>query len=103
MATRSEIIVEGVDEVKVYKHWDGYPSATLPWLEWFNKRFTARRGEQQGYKFAQLLRSSIADAKEYDLDDSRFTGWGVYPIGEDTGAEYIYTLNIDGSVTVEEV
>jgi len=103
MATRSEIIVEGMDEVKVYKHWDGYPEATLPWLKWFNRRFSDLRPNDYGYKFAQLLRSSIADAKAYSLDESTVTGWGVYPMNEDMGTEYRYILRKDGGVSVEEV
>ena len=39
MATRCTIIVEGIDSVKVYKHWDGYPEATLEWLQDFNEDF----------------------------------------------------------------
>ena len=40
MATRCTIIVEGIDLVKVYKHHDGYPEATLEWLQSFNEDFT---------------------------------------------------------------
>ncbi len=60
--------------MKVYKHWDGYEYATLPWLEEFNKTFTEARGDDPDYKLAQLLRSSAFDAQKYKLDSSRDTG-----------------------------
>jgi len=98
MATRATIYVEGIDTVKVYKHWDGYPEATLPWLEDFNKSFTEERGHDPDYKFAQLLRSSMRDAKKYGLDDSHHTGWGVVHINGDCNEEHEYHLLADGTV-----
>lgn len=122
MATRATIYVDGIDTVKVYKHWDGYPEATLPWLEDFNKSFTEGRGfDDPQYKFAQLLRSSITDADKYGLNDAQhkfaellrssmrdadkhgldpahLTGWGVVPITQDCGAEHEYHLLADGTV-----
>jgi len=104
MATRCTIKIEGVDYAKVYKHWDGYPEATLKWLEDFNRHFTKKRGfDDPQYKFAQLLRSSIRNAKTYELDVSDVTGWGVVPYDADYGQEYEYTLKDDGSVTYKEV
>ena len=100
MATRASIAVEGFKEVKVYKHWDGYPEATLPWLEKFNKDFAEKRGNDPTYKFAQLLRSSVRDAEEFDLDPSVHTGWGVVPRGDDYGEEFRYFLKADGTVEV---
>lgn len=108
MATRATIYVEGIDTVKVYKHWDGYPEATLPWLEDFNKSFTEQRGVDPDYKFAQLLRSSckfaellrssMRDASKYHLDDSELTGWGVVDINADCLEEHEYHLLADGTV-----
>lgn len=99
MATRATIYVDGIDTVKVYKHWDGYPDATLPWLEDFNKSFTEGRGfDDPQYKFAQLLRSSIRDADKHGLDPAHLTGWGVVPITHDCGAEHEYHLLADGTV-----
>lgn len=103
MATRSTIKVEGINYAKVYKHWDGYPEATLPWLEQFNKEFTAQRGNNPDYKFAQLLRSSARDAEQFKLDNSLHTGWGVVEYDADMGEEYEYTLKTDGEVTYERV
>jgi hypothetical protein len=100
MATRSTITVEGISYAKLYKHWDGYPSATLPWLEKFNAQFTDRRGDDPEYKFAQLIRSSVYMADEFGLDESTETGWGVVPI--DHSESYNYVLHSDGSVTYTE-
>jgi hypothetical protein len=100
MATRCSIIVDGIDTVKVYKHWDGAPESTLEWLQVFNKDFTDNRGNDAEYKIAQLLRSSERDAKVFGLDPSKHTGWGIIPIDDDAGEEFIYFLHADGSVTV---
>ena len=99
MATRCTIKVEGVTYAKVYKYWDGYPEATLGWLEDFNMDFQEHRGIDPQYKFAQLLRSSLADSEKYGLDSSRYTGWGVMAYMDDAGEDYEYTLNNDGTVT----
>ncbi len=98
MATRATIYVDGIDTVKVYKHWDGYPKATLPWLCAFNKAFTKERGDNPDYKFAQLLRSSAFDSVKYKLDASAHTGWGVVPINADMSEEHEYHLLADGTV-----
>ena len=99
MATRCVIKVEGINQVKVYKHWDGYPAATLDWLKDFNSDFVKVRGEEDNYyKFAQLLRSSQRDAEKYSLDPSIHTGWGVVPYDFDVWEEYEYTLLSNGEV-----
>ena len=103
MATRATIIVEGQTSVKAYKHWDGYPSATLAWLKAFNSNFAKARGDDPEYKLAQLLRSSAFDAMEYNLDPSRNTGWGIIPIDADVWEEYEYFLRHDGSVDCKPV
>ena len=103
MATRATIVVEGQSSVKVYKHWDGYEEATLPWLEEFNKTFAKTRGDDPDYKLAQLLRSSAFDAEKFQLDKSRNTGWGIVPIDADMWEEYEYFLRHDGSVDCKPV
>jgi hypothetical protein len=100
MATRSTISIIGITYASVYKHWDGSPKSTLPWLEKFNKEFTEKRGDDPEYKFAQLLRSSVRMAEEFGLDGSTETGWGVVPFG--CTEEYNYFLHPDGSVTYTE-
>ena len=99
MATRCTIIIEGIDLVKVYKHHDGYPEATLEWLQSFNEDFTKNRGDDPEYKIAQLLRSSARDSKKYGLDPSEHTGWGVIPKESDAGEEFEYVLHKDGRVS----
>ena len=103
MATRATIKIEGVKYAKVYKYYDGYPSATLEWLKDFNKKFTENRGEDGAYKLAQLLRNSAFDGVRYDLDKSEFTGWGVIAYNDSCGEEYEYTLKIDGTVTYKTI
>ena len=99
MATRCTIKVEGIDLVKVYKHYDGYPEATLEWLQSFNEDFAKNRGDDPEYKIAQLLRSSARDSKTYGLDQSKHTGWGILPIDSDAGEEFEYVLHKDGRVS----
>lgn len=102
MATRATVQLEGYNVCKLYKHWDGYPQATLQWLEDFNKDFVENRGDDTSYKFAQLIRSSAFDSEKYELDPSRHTGWGVVEIGTGCGSEYQYRLMKDGTVVVSQ-
>lgn len=100
MATRAKISIKDLPGIALYKHWDGYPEGTLPWLESFNKRFTEERGNDLEYKMAQLIRSSAFDCEEFNLDPSRATGWGVIKPSEwDTDFEYV--LLEDGTVEVK--
>ncbi len=103
MATRCTIIVEGIDLVKVYKHHDGYPEATLEWLSEFNQDYKANRGDDAEYKFAQLLRSSVRDNDKYFLYDSKYLGWGVIPRDSDAGEEFEYVLHKDGNVSFKSI
>jgi hypothetical protein len=103
MATRSVIKVEGFTTAQLYKHWDGYPDSTLPWLEKFNREFTEKRGDDKSYKFAQLIRSSVFMQEEFGLDSSTETGWGVVGYDADCGEEFVYTLHNDGTVTYKSV
>jgi hypothetical protein len=102
MATRATIQLEGYKVAKLYKHWDGYPSATLQWLKDFNKDFVENRGDDPSYKFAQLIRSSAFDSEKYNLDSSRHTGWGVVEFNEGCWDDYQYRLMKDGSVEVSQ-
>lgn len=99
MAIRCTIKIEGIDYAKVYKHWDGYPDATLKWLKEFNEDFYKNRGDDAEYKFAQLLRSSARDAEKYQLDASLHTGWGVVAFDDNWSEEFEYLLHKDGLVT----
>tara|TARA_R110002012_G_scaffold307985_2_gene513885 strand:+ start:319 stop:696 length:378 start_codon:yes stop_codon:yes gene_type:complete len=95
MATRATIKIEGVDYVKIYKNFDGYPKGMTKWLSEFNDRFNQERGHDAEYKFAQLLRFSMRYGDQYDLDSNEFTGWGVAPYNSDCGEEYEYILTKD--------
>jgi hypothetical protein len=103
MATRSVIKVEGLTNAQLYKHYDGYPGATLPWLEKFNTQFTQRRGEDPSYKFAQLIRSTVFMKDEFNLDESTDTGWGVVGYSDNLGQEFEYLLKSDGTVTYRQI
>jgi len=103
MGTRAVIKIKDYGTACLYKHWDGYPEATLEWLEEFNKEFSDGRGNDNTYKFAQLVRSSVLLADKYNLDQSKLTGWGVYPANADVGQEYEYILCPDGSVKCNKV
>jgi hypothetical protein len=98
MATRAVIEIDGMD-VCLYKHWDGYPSATLPWLLNFVDKFDR---DDKEYMFAQLIRSSAFDAEEFNLDKSRATGWGVVRCSEDCWEQYRYIIK-DKKVSVIDV
>ena len=102
MSTRATIKIEGFGVAKVYKHFDGYPSATLPWLKSFAYEFNKNRGWDPSYMLAQLLRSSRADATTFDLDESDTTGWGVVGYDDDCGQDYEYTIGRNGEVSYEE-
>jgi hypothetical protein len=97
MATRATISIEGTKTI-VYKHWDGYPEGMIPWLLKFNSQFSVKRGDDPSYKLAQLLRSSVTMGKEFQLDESEFTGYGVFEKFDDCGQEFSYILFKDGSV-----
>ena len=99
MATRALIKVENFTVCAFYKHWDGYPEATVAWLKEFNEAFTKQRGDDPQYKMAQLIRSSALMQAKFELDPSATTGWGVVEHDVDMGQDYTYVLKTDGSVT----
>ena len=99
MATSAIIKIEGLNFAQVYKHYDGYPENTLPWLEEFNAEFARNRGSDPEYKLAQLLRSSKRLEDKFNLDPNNFRGWGVVSPREEWGEIFRYTLHKDGSVS----
>lgn len=104
MSTRSVIRFKN-DEVgsMIYKHWDGYPSATIPWLVDKVKTFTEKRGNDYTYFAAYILKSVLVDAEKYGLDDSPLTGWGLFKdnkeknkvVKDSFGVDYVYTIDLD--------
>lgn len=103
MSTHAIIKLEGYTVAKLYMHFDGYPKSTLPWLINFNEEFVKHRGIDNEYKFAQLIRSSAFDSETYDLNDSRYTGWGVVDYRSKTMSSYQYLLKEDGTVEYSQV
>lgn len=99
MSTNALIKVEGFKHAELYKHWDGAPKNTLKWLQDFNARISQESVSSEE-KFAQLVRSSAMDCEEYNLDPSKFTGWGVVPANK-YGFDYLYVLKKDGTVVVK--
>ena len=66
----------------------------------FNDDFEKNRGGDPNYKLAQLIRSSIRDAEKYNLDNNKYTGWGIFnAMDHNMDADYIYVLKLDGDVT----
>jgi len=99
MSTNAIIQIEN-SPIKLYKHWDGYPEATLDWLKEFNQDFAENRGDDPEYKIAQLVRSSVTLAEKYNLDNSKYTGWGLLT-NQNWNADYTYTLKNNGEVEVK--
>ena len=102
MSTHAVIRVDGSDVV-LFKHWDGYPENTLPWLIKFNKGFVKKYPTSYPeYKVADLIRSTVKSAKTYNLCKD---GWAVMVSPPEKGidsidAEYIYELKRNGEVSV---
>lgn len=101
MSTRAVVKIEGINFAMLYKHYDGYPKSMLPFLEKFNRDFTENRGDDPGYKFAQLLRATKSMEEEFNLDSSDYTGYSIIPYGFYDFIEYEYELKIDGLVIVK--
>jgi hypothetical protein len=101
MATRATIEIEGFDEAKIYKHWDGYPEAMLPWLREFHEDFLENRGWDPSYELAQCLRYACKNAKNFGLDDDPYLGWGIVGYHLTYGENYKYILKRDGSIEVQ--
>ena len=68
----------------------------LDWLNEFNDGFNKKRGENPEYKFAQCLRFAQREGDRFDLDQSKYTGWGVIGYDEGYYADYEYTLKKEG-------
>src|SRR6202522_599845 len=99
MGTRSLVKVEGLESA-LYKHWDGYPSNMLPWLTEFYSTFFDRRGFDDSYCLAQLIRSSVYLGVKHNIDPSTETGYGVVNATDKCGQEYTYELCENGNIKV---
>lgn len=124
MSTRSQTLVEGNEEVKVYKHSDGYPSGVLPFLKDLLPSFAKNRGFDPQYLTAWVsqtyMQGSIKQDKEYQrrykkqakAGDSfakgmvkdtglSYTGHGVDAFFHGD-IEYLYYIRKDFSVDILE-
>jgi hypothetical protein len=98
--------IEGITHSKIYnqwEHWEGHPENLLKWLISFNKDFCKKRPDDNEYKLAQLLRSSVRDAEQFSLDNQKYTGWGLVSYNANCGESFEYTLKDNGNVTVRRV
>jgi hypothetical protein len=59
MSTRCQLVVQGNEKVKIYKHSDGYPSGVLPILKEFLPAFKKGRGFDAEYLTAHLSAALI--------------------------------------------
>lgn len=101
MATRATISIANAPAV-LYKHWDGYPEAVLPWLTAFIQRDEPRL-DNPSYALAQLLRSSVWYAEEFGLDDSHQTGWGLSRSHQQhSDTAFRYTITPDREIVVHQ-
>lgn len=66
MATRAVIKIEGVNFAQIYKHWDGYPEATLPWLEAFNSSFERKEVMIQHISLPNYLEIPLYLKRNFD-------------------------------------
>lgn len=100
MSTRAHIVIEG-HPVMIYKHSDGYPEGVLPVLSDIVLRFSEKRGIDDEYLAAQIVRAFAFDDADnhtgstYDPRESML-GWGL-----DTSLhgdeEYIYLIKSNGN------
>ena len=112
MSTRTQIVVEGNEKVKIYKHSDGYPSGVLPTLQKLLPLFQKNRGFDPEYLTAHIsyafIQESIDSMREYrkefpnrgGVDEGpSFTGHGL-DTQFHSDIEYLYRVNKDFSVDV---
>jgi len=92
MSTRAQIVVEGIEEVKFYKHSDGYPEGMLPVLEPFLKGFLKRRGcWDPEYLLARLVMT-------FGLTDiGGVLGYGLSAVWQ-PDISWFYRIRQDGTV-----
>lgn len=91
MSTRAQIVVEGIEEVKFYKHSDGYPEGVLPVLEPFLKGFLKRRGWDPEYLLARLVMAfGLTDIGGVD-------GYGLSGVWQ-PDISWFYRIRQDGTV-----
>jgi len=103
MSTKCVIGLEKNTMFRLYKSCDGNPEAVLPWLEKFNREFTDISGMGAGYKFAELVRSTVTMAEEFNLHNSSDKAWGVFVCELYMGQGYEYILMNDGMIFYQPI
>jgi len=101
MGTRCQIIVEGNEAAKVYKHWDGYPDGVIPVLQELLPPFSDDRGEDSEYLVARIVDAFCSQQRRHRNDQITpcFTGYGVSNIWHDD-IEYLYLITTDYQLVV---
>ena len=117
MSTRTQILVEGNESVKIYKHSDGYPSGVLPFLKELLPSFQLYRGFDDSYLTAHISALFIQEQKQSYLKElkkakkegnksnieyysiPRFTGHGL-DSSFHSDIEFLYVIKKDFSVSV---
>lgn len=84
MATRSNIIVSGLDGVEIlYHHWDGYPEVVGKELYDFYLDYVKRHNEETDFSVKNFVKELNEKDESYELNSS---------IHGDI--EYLYTLDL---------
>ena len=92
MATTSLITIENMEDIAIYKHYDGHPQEMLIWLKDFHVDFIDNIGWNPSYELAQVLKSSARDHEKYNgLDNDKYFGWGIVKTKE-YSSNYKYVL-----------
>lgn len=92
MATTSLITIEDMEDIAIYKHYDGHPQEMLIWLKDFHVDFIDNIGWNPSYELAQVLKSSARDHEKYNsLDNDKYFGWGIVKTKE-YSTNYKYVL-----------
>ena len=103
MGTSCTIEIEGLNGVKIYKHWDGYEEEVLPILDRVVDRFKNDRGWDPEYMLARILAEFIIEDNEHyrnvGIEPDGTTGYGIITVPYDVN--YRYIIKEDWSIVVE--
>lgn len=93
MSTRAQIVVEGLEEIKLYRHSDGYPEGVLPVLEPFVQDFLQKKGWDPEYLLARMVAALVVAGD--DLEGT--LGYGLSPEWA-PDIEYWYRVRRNGKI-----
>jgi hypothetical protein len=95
--------------VRLYKHWDGYPTGVLPYVIaaaritagrnpdalWFSKVMANEYRDEEKRKFDKTGRPyNKADLPRIDREDSFNTGFSPEQLGDQLDLEWAYVVNV---------